>query len=246
MSIRDEIKKELYALLTEQGEITQTIFKPDSGVPFGTAYQRWYTRALKIVEALAPDRLGEFVGHYMPDPKRKTVDVLTYRIQDFTRGLAAKPERDGTKAFDEKQITSIGVVNQAQILAAVASRLDSVLADVTGALFAELQDSELKAASDLLPISVRAGGALAGVVLERHLQQVATNHKVAVAKKNPTIADLNDPLKTGNVYDLATWRKIQFLADIRNLCSHQKAIEPTMDQAKELISGVNGIIKTVF
>jgi hypothetical protein len=32
------------------------------------------------------------------------------------------------------------------------------------------------------------------VVLERHLATVCDNHKVSVAKKNPTIADFNEAL----------------------------------------------------
>ena len=66
---------------------------------------------------------------------------------------------------------------------------------MTGHLFAEIQDSELSAAVKLKTVSSRAAGAVAGVVLERHLQRVAVNHKIPIRKKDPTIADLNDPLK---------------------------------------------------
>ncbi len=121
-----------------------------------------------------------------------------------------------------------------------------MLQDVTGHLFAEIQDSELKAAIKLKKISKRAAGALAGVVLERHLQRVAVNHQISIPKKNPTIADLNDPLKGANIYDVPMWRKIQYLGDIRNLCSHQKDTEPTEEQVTELIDGVNAVIKNVF
>ncbi len=137
-------------------------------------------------------------------------------------------------------------MNQMQIIASLSSRIDSVLQDVTGYLFAELQDSELIAATKLKKVSLRAAGALAGVVLERHLQRAATNHSVSIRKKAPTISDLNDPLKKKGVYDVPMWRKIQLLADIRNLCSHQKAVEPTEEQVEELIAGVNSVIKSVF
>ena len=113
-------------------------------------------------------------------------------------------------------------------------------------MFAELQDSELSAAAQLKKINLRAAGALAGVVLERHLQRVNVNHNAAPNKKNPTIAYLNDPLKQAGVYDVPTWRKIQLLADIRNICSHQKNVDPTSDQVDELIAGVNSVIKSVF
>ncbi|MFV1976840.1 MAG: hypothetical protein ACC651_13905, partial [Candidatus Scalindua sp.] len=142
--------------------------------------------------------------------------------------------------------TMIRILNQMQIIASLSSRIDSVLQDVTGHLFAELQDSELTAAMKLKKVSARAAGALAGVVLERHLQRVAVNHGITLRKKSPTISNLNDPLKQKGVYDVPMWRKIQLLADIRNLCSHQKSVEPTGEQVDELIAGVNSVIKSVF
>ena len=132
------------------------------------------------------------------------------------------------------------------MVSSLQSRIDSVLQDVSGYLFAELQDKELEAASQLMKISLRAAGALAGVVLERHLQHTAKNHDISIRKKSPTISDLNDPMKQREVYGVPVWRKIQLFSDLRNLCRHQKDDEPTKEQIKELIEGVNSIIKTVF
>jgi len=42
------------------------------------------------------------------------------------------------------------------------------------------------------------------------------------------------------------WRFIQHLADIRNLCDHSKADEPTAEQVDDLVKGVGKIIKTLF
>lgn len=111
---------------------------------------------------------------------------------------------------------------------------------------AELQDEELKVASQLLEINLRAAGAVAGVVLEGHLQRVAVNHGITISKKNPTLGDLNDPLKNEGVYDIVPWRKIQHLADIRNYCDHKKDREPTVDEVKDLIDGTDYVIKTIF
>ena len=85
-----------------------------------------------------------------------------------------------------------------------------------------------------------------GVVIEGHLQKVASSHGITAPKKNPTISDLNDPLKSAAVIDTATWRKISFLADLRNLCSHKKDIEPTKEQVEELIQGAEWLTKNVF
>jgi hypothetical protein len=93
---------------------------------------------------------------------------------------------------------------------------------------------------------LRAAGALAGVVLERHLGQVCDNHNIKVTKKNPTIGDLNDLLKENGVLQIPEWRSIQHLADIRNLCDHDKKSDPTEDQIKDLLAGATKLTKTLF
>ena len=246
MSTSEEIKKELQALLDKENDLIQLAEKNDDILKFGVAYQGWYSRAYKLVEALAPERLAEFSSYYLIDPKRKITDAGNYVIQDYIKGIGARTDGFNQPLWDTNNLTMIRVMNQMQIIGSLSSRIDSVLQDVKGHLFAELQDSELEAAVQLKKVSKRAAGALAGVVLERHRQQTAKNHNITIRKKSPTISDLNDPLKQGAVYDVPTWRKIQLLADIRNLCSHQKASEPTDDQVDELISGVNSVIKRVF
>ena len=87
---------------------------------------------------------------------------------------------------------------------------------------------------------------MAGVVLEKRLGQASENHRLKIAKKAPTIADYNNALKEADVVDIAQWRFIQHLADIRNLCDHDKKTEPTRDQVEDLIAGVRKTIKTLF
>lgn len=58
--------------------------------------------------------------------------------------------------------------------------------------------------------------------------------------------DYNEELKNAGVIDLPTWRHIQLLGDLRNLCCHDKKSEPTKDQAKDLLDGTTKICKTVY
>ena len=112
---------------------------------------------------------------------------------------------------------------------------------------ADLFDSELDAARELAKNGfLREAGAIAGVILERHLAQVCANHSVRVRKKDPAINDLNQPLKDAGVLDVPAWRQIQRLGDIRNLCDHNKHREPTKEEVIELIDGVDKISKTLF
>jgi hypothetical protein len=246
LSTSDEIKAELKSLVGEQDTLIQLAAKTDDLIKFGTTYQAWYSKAIKIVESLAPERLLEFNAYYSIDPKRKQTSFSNYVIQDYIKGVGARTDHYDRPLWDINNTIQVRVINQMQILASLASRIDSVLQDVTGHLFSELQDKELEAAQQLIKISPRASGALAGVVLERHLQRTFKNHALTTRKKNPTISDLNDPLKQAGVYGVPVWRKIQLLADIRNMCSHQKDDEPTKEQVKELIEGVNSIVKMVF
>jgi hypothetical protein len=115
---------------------------------------------------------------------------------------------------------------------------------ISNSLSWRLFDSELDAAAELAKNKfLRAAGALAGVVLE---VQVCANHSIKISKKAPGISDLNDLLKASNVVDVPQWRLIQHLGDIRNLCDHSKATEPTHSQVDDLIGGVSKVMKTLF
>ncbi|GJL66309.1 MAG: hypothetical protein NPIRA05_12800 [Nitrospirales bacterium] len=244
MNTESEVKKELDALLEETPELFKLCTKVDDILAFGTKYQNWYTRATKLIELLGSDRVDEFRTYYRRDTKRKNIDALNYVIQDYIAGIGAYRDND-KPLWDIHQIVTIRVYNQVQILASLKSRLGSVLADVRGHLLAEIEDEELDAARKLLKVNLRAAGAVAGVVIESHLQRIAVNHSLKVSKKDPTIADLNDPLKHKGIYDLPTWRKIQHLADLRNLCDHKKSREPTEQEVVELISGVASLVKNI-
>jgi hypothetical protein len=244
MSARAEIRKELAALLEEGKEFVRVLSdKKKQAGAFQFDYQLWYSRALRAVERLAPDRYAEFRRYYEPDPKRKSLGYGTYVVQDYMKGVA--PSSYLVPNFDSRDQTARNIFNQVAILASIEKRLDSVLDDLEGALFARIQDDELATAGRLLSTNVRAAGALAGVVLEAHLQHVADNRGVKVAKKSPTVSELNDPMKQAGIYDTPTWRRIAFLADIRNLCSHKKAQEPTAAQVKDMLDGVNWVLKNV-
>ncbi len=87
---------------------------------------------------------------------------------------------------------------------------------------------------------------MAGVVLEAHLAGVCERHKITLRKKDPAISDLNDVLKAASVADVAQWRFIQHLGDLRNKCDHKKAADPTKEEVAELIEGVRKITKTLI
>ena len=250
----ERIKKEIAELIDEGFAITAAEQasqgkKQKDHSPEVFRYQKWYTRALAVVRQLIPERLPEFKEQYKLD-KRKGIDSSTYTISDYLLGLRV------TEALSIEEVLSpfnsftafiMRFQNQMAILESAQTRVDSILADIKGIIRADLFDSELETTRELLKNDYfRPAGVVAGVVLEGHFSAVCENHMIKITKKNPGIGDYNDKLKDGEVYDTPTWRFIQRLGDIRNLCGHKRKREPTKEEVEELISGVEKVTKTVF
>lgn len=213
---------------------------------FINKYQGWYSEALILVKLLLPDRLGNFVALYERSKTRKEITYASYVIEDYLQGLNV------TKGWDKQKVVGPDAAiprfqQQLNILKTIERRFESSLFDIRQLVQADLFDSELDAAKELLKNKFfRAAGALTGVVLEKHLAQVVENHKLHLSKKHPTINDYNELLKQNEIIEMSQWRFIQHLGDIRNLCDHDKKKEPTVDNINDLIAGVEKITKTLF
>lgn len=210
--------------------------------PFATAYQHWYSETLPLVRQLLPDRLSDFIRLYEKPKSRKDISYESYRIEDACQGL--RTTFGGAVKADAKAAIPL-LTQQIAIVEAIKRRFESSLFDIKQLVQADVFDSELDGAQELLKSKyARAAGVIAGVVLEGHLKQVCDNHDLP--KKSGTIAVLNDALKAGNVIELSQYRQIQFLGDLRNKCGHRNATEPTEQEVEDLINGVAKIIKTIF
>jgi len=238
------IVEELAKLAAEGGKLLQDGQKEDMSLgDFAPRYETWYTRALSAVSQVVPERLPEFKEAYRHE-KRKQVSYDTYAVSDFLLGLqvtyAGRREFDTTSAFAVKMLRQVGIVK------AAVHAAPSVLRDIRATLRAELLDSDLHAARNLLKAGhLRSAGIVCGVVLETHLRSLCDRHSIKISKRDPGIGDLNELLKAASVYDVPTWRLIQRLADIRNLCGHRKERDPKPDEVEDLISGTDKITKEV-
>lgn len=243
MDAKEQIKEKLAELLEEGAETLGELAEEKAQADFSFGYQTWYSKALMVVEKLAPDRYEEFRKYYEPDPKRKSLNLETYVIQDFLRGLTLRQEY--FPGFEPRKTVTRAMINQLAILKSVIGRIDSILADIMGRLYSELKDAEIETARALIKVSPRAAGSLAGVVIEAYLQKVAQAHQTSIGKKTPTIGNLNEALKKAGVYGIPEWRKMSYLADIRNMCTHRKSTDPSLEQVTELIDGADWLMKNV-
>lgn len=77
MGAVDVTKKHLEDLLNERESLLKlALGKNEHVIAFGSAYQNWYTRAVKLVELLGHDRLDEFVSLLPIGPKAQIYDCL--------------------------------------------------------------------------------------------------------------------------------------------------------------------------
>ena len=228
----EEIMKDL-TVRHNSNQALQTLTNPNID------YQPWYTEAHALINQLLSGRLEEFEQIYKGDGTGRY-----QTIQEWLNGHLAH-----FSGVENNVLFSIirQFQNQLNILKSVATTFESTLFDIKQLVQADLFDSELDAARELANRGfVRAAGSVAGVVLEKHLGQVAENHKIKTRKKNATISDFNDLLKNDGILDIPSWRQVQRLGDIRNLCDHNKGREPTKEEVEELIDGVDKHTKTLF
>lgn len=209
-------------------------------------YQTWYSESLILINQLLPDRVTDFKKLYEKPKTRKSIEHSNYVIEDYLQGLVV------TRSYNnEKIVGPESALNQLEqqvaIIKSIEKRFESSLFDIKQLTQAEIFDSELDAARELNKKGfIRGAGAIAGVVLEKHLAQVCVNHKIGITKKNPSISDFNDKLKLEEVIETKDWRKIQHLGDLRNLCDHNKDKEPHKEDVEDLIEGVERLIKNLY
>ena len=211
---------------------------------FDSVYEQWYSESIALLKQVLPDRVADFLQHYEPSKTRKELTLTTFRIRDFFQGVRVV---QGNEVLVDGSAAITHFDQQLSIVKAANARFTSSLFEIRQLIQADLLDSEIVAAEQLAKYKyIRAAGAVAGVVLERHLSQVCSDHSLKITKKNPTISDFNELLKQNDIIEIPQWRFIQHLGDIRNLCDHSKVDDPTFEQVSDLISGVKKITKTVY
>lgn len=166
----------------EAAKTDEKLAKTIKSLPkFNNEYQAWYSEAKVLIKQLLPDRLDDFTRHYEKPKPRKDIDYENYRIEDYLQGLNVTR---GSRTIVNIDAAIPHFRQQQAILNAVSVRFESTLFDIKQLVQADLFDSELDTARELIKHGfLRGAGAISGVVLEKHLAQVAVNHNVKTRKK---------------------------------------------------------------
>ncbi len=140
----------------------------NAGQSFHSDYESWYSEASEVIRQILPSRLDDFQSYYKRD-NRKEIDYESYSISDYLIGLVIT-KGSGEWAFNPGSAAFRKIKQQFLILSSVQSRFESTLFDIKQLVRADIFDSEIDAARELLNNGfLRAAGAVVGVILEKHL-----------------------------------------------------------------------------
>jgi len=201
-------------------------------------YNRWYSQAHLLVQANLNFRLREFETLYEHPKSGRDMRSFLLSPEDYS----GEPSYSKCEAFVEN------LANQTAILQSIPEAIRTRLLDVEFMVTASLLDDELAQAEILLRNGfIRPAGALAGVVLERHLKTLCAraNPPIKFTQREATISPLAEKLWKAEIMSQADWRKAQWMADIRNICDHDKEHEPKEEEVRSLIMEVKAFIKRV-
>jgi hypothetical protein len=223
---RPEKEPEREVDVLEELVFTQTV-PARARIPqdFIRSYHEWYAASLALIEANMPSRLSEFNLLHYGETGGKTEGVHHL----LTRGWID---------FEAQTEIARRIIQMDAIVASLPKYLEGRLFDLELEVAYLYVNDQLDEAEGLLKAKfTRAAGAIAGVLLERHLRLLCDKHRppIKYPPKRATIALLNDRLRDNSVYDVAQWRKVQWMGDVRNKCSHA-GIEPEATEVADLIA----------
>jgi hypothetical protein len=197
------------------------------------AYHEWYAASLALVEGNMPVRRSEMVALHEGLKGVKEAPVPMMQLLQQQR-----------MSFDEQIIMATRITHMKSVVGSIPAYMNARLYDIELAVAHEFARDELSEAEILLKSGfVRAAGGMAGVVLERHLKLLCgRQHPPLKYVKNAGISKLNDILREAGVYEVAQWRKVQWMGDIRNGCDHVRSSEPPKQDIQDLIKEVSKFV----
>src|SRR5260370_2893888 len=228
----------LYAPASEGGTI---LIRPDYKSPEGNRqreaaqrYQLWYATSRLLVKEYIPDWLDKFEEYYIASNVMKggANEVMDYLQLDTTSQFMTKEEiiADFVYSLD----------SQISILLCIPDAVEIKELDLRKLISADVARTEIEQAEILFAGGFqRASGSIAGVALELHLKTLCVINSVAYKPKD-TIDPLAQALYKAKLLDITELRQVQYLASIRNKCSHPDDVAEA--EIQSLIDGVKKLV----
>jgi len=189
-------------------------------VEFARNCSNWYASSLAILETNMASRRSEMPALMQPLTEQDYVTL-------------------------SGQLTMAREIRQIQhLIGSIPSYMEGRLYDLELGLAQEFTRDQLVEAEVLLKARyIRAAGAMAGVLLERHLKLLCDRSQPPIKyASKATISTLNNLLWKASVYEQKEWRLVQWMGDVRNECDHANATEPEPKAVQKLIHEIKEFV----
>ena len=189
-------------------------------VEFVRKCSKWYASSLAILETNMASRRTEMASL-----------MQFFNEQDYVT--------------QSGQLAMAREIRQIQhLIGSIPSYMEGRLYDLELGLAQEFTRDQLLEAEVLLKARhVRAAGAIAGVLLERHLKLLCDRSQPPIKYASKAmISNLNELLWKARVYEQKEWRLVQWMGDVRNECDHANATEPEPKAVQKLIHDIKEFV----
>lgn len=230
---RTKAKREKKWELHDLGETVEVPASTRIPAKFIHAYHEWYSASVALVEGNMPSRSSEMVALHegLRGAKQSPMPMMQLlQLQWMT--------------FDQQLMMASRITHMKSLVSSIPAYMKARLHDVELAVAQAYVHDELSEAEVLLKARfIRAAGAIVGVLLERHLKLLCDRHHPCISyTKSAAISQLNDLLRDRGVYDVAQWRRVQWMGDVRNSCDHARTTEPPEKDVEDLIREVGKFV----
>ena len=201
------------------------------------AYTRWYSLSYELVKNYLPEMISEFNSYYKAEESQGKKSGSHLGVVDYLK-LRDSASPNNISTMTESFIDTFEA--QLNILLIVPDIAEVRELSLRKLITADIANTEVEQAEMLLANGFhRAAGSIAGVALELHLKTLCDINGLLCPPK-ATIQPLLLALQKGGVLDITEIKHIEYLASIRNKCSHSKEVSEA--EVQSLIDGVKKII----
>lgn len=194
---------------------------------FFSEYRKWYSLSKGILEV-----------NHDNESVREFVNIYNSILK----------ECEGNYISEGEQVRLMDIINhQLAIIESIPAYLEGRAYNLKLTIASTLMGDELKEARLLFEKGfTRAAGALAGVILERHLKLRFDddNPRIKYGEK-ATLGTLIHKAEEANLYETSTIQKLQYLNTVRISCDHDKKNEPKENEVKDLIDQTDRFIHSM-
>ena len=196
-------------------------------------YEQWYNSAYPLVQEYLPNREKDFKNAYKKTRKCLELD-LEYIESNEINGA-------GTL----RSYIVNGVELQIALLQSIPERVKTERLKAKKSVSSNIVANEIQKAKELFDDdSIRASGVIAGVALERHLLTMCeSSGRELDFDYMDGITSLAQKLSDKNEITNDEQRKLEYLAGIRNNCSHASEKEPNKREVERLLNQTSEFIR---